>query len=90
MFVIKDLCLSILSMFQVNLHNLRRRASVSDRFQTDPTEFNNTGMLTSLFTNKHCTCVFTFAYSLISTSVCIFSKPCTCRIVMLSSLLKNV
>lgn len=63
MFVIKDLCLSILSMFQVNLHNLRRRASVSDRFQTDPTEFNNTGMLTSLFTNIHCTCVFTFAYS---------------------------
>lgn len=63
MFVIKDLCLSILSMFQVNLHNLRRRASVSDRFKTDPTEFNNTGMLTSLFTNIHCTCVFTFAYS---------------------------
>lgn len=70
MFVIKDLCLSISSMFQVNLHNLRRRASVSDRFQTDPTEFNNTGMLTSLFTNIpslftniHCTCVFTFAYS---------------------------
>lgn len=63
MFVIKDLCLSILSMFQVNLHNLRRRASVSDRFQTDSTEFNNTGMLTSLFTNIHCTCVFTFAYS---------------------------
>lgn len=90
MFVIKDLCLSILSMFQVNLHNLRRRTSVSDRFQTDPTEFNNTGMLTSLFTNIYIAHVYLLLPILISTSVCIFSKPCTCRIVMLSSLLKNV
>lgn len=67
LFCRNDLCLSILNIFQVNLHNLGRRAPVSDGFQTDPTEFNNTGMITSLSTNIHvdvdCICVFTIAYS---------------------------